>query len=267
MDPRAKIFALIILMVAIFLPYSTYAMSFTIGGFLFAFALILLWRAQMSFLSLLKSLSALWFMLAFLLLIYILVPRTQNWLAFSVNGFSVYWDSILEAGRILFRLVLMIAISMVLTSTTKPLDMTGAFEWYLYPLKIIGFPSHVIAMIITLALRFIPTILDDVGRIMKAQTSRGVDYERGHLVTRLKAIISLIIPLFVSSFVRSDDLANAMECRGYDPNAKRTKYRKLHFRIWDAVQTLIVCAFFALCLYLSITGFDAYKSFWGLSVI
>lgn len=258
MDPRAKIFALIVLMVAIFLPYPTYAISFSVCGIIFVMSLVLLKIAHMSFRNLLKSLGALWFMLVFLLIIYILVPRTTDFLAFSIGSFNVYWDSFIEAGRISLRLILMVVISMILTSTTKPLDLTDAFEWYLFPLKLIGFPSHIIAMIITLALRFIPTILDDVDRIMKAQTSRGVDFEKGSLISKIKAIISLIIPLFVSAFVRSDELANAMECRGYDPNAKRTKYRKLHFRLWDAFETFVILAIFGGCLYLSITQLDVF---------
>lgn len=258
MDPRAKIFALIILMVAIFLPYDKYSVSFTIAGIIFVLSLVLLWMAHMSFLNLLKSLGALWVMMVFLLIIYILVPRTTNYLAFTIGSWNVYWDSFIEAGRIILRLVLMVIISMILTSTTKPLDLTEAFEWYLFPLKLIGFPSHIIAMIITLALRFIPTILDDVQRIMKAQTSRGVDFEKGSLFAKIRAIISLIIPLFVSAFIRSDELANAMECRGYDPNAKRTKYRKLHFRWWDLLETVVVLLIFGGCLYVSISGFDPY---------
>lgn len=259
MDPRAKILALIILMVAIFLPYETYAVSFLVGGIIFVLTIVLLWIAHMSFLNLIKSLSALWIMMVFLLLIYMIAPRTTDFYAFSIGSWKIYWDSFIEAGRIILRLVLMVMISMILTSTTKPLDLTDAFEWYLFPLKLIGFPSHIIAMIITLALRFIPTILDDVQRIMKAQTSRGVDFEKGSLIAKIKAIISLIIPLFVSAFVRSDELANAMECRGYDPNAKRTKYHKLHFRWWDLFETFIVLLVFGGCLYLSISGFNPFN--------
>ena len=186
---------------------------------------------------------------------------------FDINGFVIYWDSILEAARILLRLFLMVVLSMVLTSSTKPLDLTAALEWYLYPLKLIGFPSHIVAMIISLALRFIPTILDDVERIMKAQSSRGVDFEHGPLGTKIKAIVSLIIPLCVSSFIRSDELANAMECRGYDPNAKRTRYRKLHFRFADLFETLVVVLVFAGCLTLSIMQLDAFKAIWGITTL
>jgi energy-coupling factor transport system permease protein len=163
-------------------------------------------------------------------------------------------------------LMLMIELSLILTATTKPLDLTYALEWYLTPLKWIGFPSHIVAMTITLALRFIPTILEDVDRIMKAQASRGVDFEHGKLGAKFRAIISLIVPLFVSSFIRSDDLANAMECRGYDPKVKRTRYRKLRFSWWDLLETLVVIAFATAFIYASATHFDAFVSWWGIGV-
>ena len=123
----------------------------------------------------------------------------------------------------------MIELTMILTASTKPLDLTYAFEWYLSPLKILHFPAAEVAMTISIALRFIPTLLEDATRVMKAQSSRGVDFEHGSLFRRIAGVTSLIIPLFVSSFMRSEELANAMECRGYDPAAKRTKYRILKF--------------------------------------
>ena len=98
----------------------------------------------------------------------------------------------------------MISLTMVLTATTKPMDLTYAFEWYMTPLKVIRFPVHEIAMTISIALRFIPTLLDETDRIMKAQSSRGVDFKHGKISSRLKAIVSLIIPLFISSFKRSE---------------------------------------------------------------
>ena len=97
------------------------------------------------------------------------------------------------------------------------------------PLKIIQFPVHEVAMTMSLALRFIPTLLDETGRIMKAQESRGVDFSGGKLSEKIRGIVSLIVPLFNSAFMRSDELANAMEARGYNPQGKRTKYRMLTF--------------------------------------
>lgn len=269
MDPRLKIYSLIVLMVAIFINYPTWTMTYTMLGILFLFALILLWCARMSFRSLLKSLSGLWFMVLFLLIIYILVPRytegNEDWY-FLIGSFKIYYESLLEAGKVFLRLVVMLSLSLVLTSTTKPLSLTDGLEWYLTPLRWIGVPTPILAMIISLALRFIPTILEDVERILKAQSSRGVDFQHGHILAKFKAIISLIIPLFVSSFVRSDELANAMECRGYDPTTKRTRYRKLHFRWVDLLEFVIVSALVAGFLYVSITGTDLYALIFGLNL-
>ena len=129
---------------------------------------------------------------------------------------------------------------MILTSTTKPMELTYGIEWYMLPLKVIKFPVSEIAMTLSIALRFIPTLLEETNRIMKAQASRGVDFTRGGLGKRLKAIITLIIPLFVSAIERSEELSNAMEARGYDPKAKRSKYRILHFSYRDIIAFLII---------------------------
>ena len=123
----------------------------------------------------------------------------------------------------------------VLTSTTKPLELTFALEWLLYPLNYIKIPVHVIAMTLSLALRFIPTLMEEAQKIMRAQASRGVDFKEGKLKEKFRAIISLIIPLFVSCFIRSGELADAMEARGYDPLAKRTKFER---RLWNYKDTL-----------------------------
>lgn len=126
----------------------------------------------------------------------------------------------------------------ILTSSTKPLDLTLAIENLLNPLKRFGFPAHELAMMISIALRFIPDLLDEAKRIMKAQASRGVDFNEGKLSEKIKAIVSLIIPLFISAFQRAEDLANAMESRNYNPEATRTRYKSLCWRKYDTM-TLI----------------------------
>lgn len=270
LDTRTKIYCLIVLMVAIFMPQSTYAMTFTMMGIMFLLLILLLALSHSSFLSLLKSLSGLWFMLLFLLIIYVFIPtQTQkypDWIAFKIGNFPIYYESLLEAAKIMLRLMEMIALTMIFTSTSKPLEMTDAFEWYLMPLHFLGFPAHEIAMIISIALRFIPTILEDSKRIMKAQASRGVDFEHGSLITKIKSMVSLIVPLFVSSFMRSEDLANAMECRGYDPKAKRSKYRIMHFSMRDLLAFLLISAFAAVYIASSVTSFDAYLFFFGVNL-
>ena len=240
MDARNKIFCLIALMVAIFISYSTWELTFIIGGLLAIFTIVLILISHISFKSLFKSLRVLWFMIIFLLIINCLVPPVgATAVAFSIGSFNVYWDAILQSLKIILRLVLMISLSMILTATTKPLELTYALEWYLTPLKIIKFPAHEVAMTISIALRFIPTILGEVERIMKAQSSRGVDFKHGKISSRFKAIISLIIPLFISAFERSEQLADAMEARGYDPKQKRTRYRKLSFHFSDLFAFLL----------------------------
>lgn len=269
LDPRDKILGSILLMVCVFLPISGWAMTFTMSGILFILTMILLWCTHSSIRDILSSLRSMWMMILFLLLIYILMPHSNPILgqAWNWNGWIVYWDSFAEAGKIVLRLLMMVELTMILTASTKPLDLTYAFEWYLTPLKWLHFPAHEVAMTISIALRFIPTLLDDTNRVMKAQESRGVDFAHGRLWKRLTALTSLIIPLFVSAFMRSEELANAMECRGYDPKAKRTRYRLLHWRWFDWISLVVVFAIFALFLYVTIAHFDAYLFFWGLQVV
>ena len=255
MDPRNKIFCLIALMVAVFISYSTWELTFIIGGILAAFTILLLLISHISFKQLFGSLKALWFVIIFLLIVNCLIPpKDSTVIAFNIGSLPIYWDAILQSLKIILRLVLMISLSMVLTATTKPLELTYALEWYLTPLKIIKFPAHEVAMTISIALRFIPTILGEVERIMKAQSSRGVDFKHGKLSSRFKAIISLIIPLFISAFQRSEELADAMEARGYDPKQKRTRYRKLHFHISDLFSFLLSGGLMAITIVISVKG-------------
>ena len=268
LDARTKIAATILLMVALFMDYPTWSMRALMGGILFIVLSIFLYVSKMKISSILSSLKSMWFMVIFLLIIYILVPKENNTLgvAFSINGFVVYYDSFAEAARIIMRLVMMIMITMILTATTRPLDLTFALEWYMYPLRVFHFPASEIAMMLSIALRFIPTLLDDADRIMKAQSSRGVDFKHGKLKEKIVGITSLIIPLFVSSFIRSDELASAMECRGYDPREKRSRYRVYKFYFGDILSIIFVIALVALIMTISITKFDIF-GFFGVNVL
>ncbi|QHX36152.1 cobalt ABC transporter permease [Spiroplasma sp. TIUS-1] len=131
------------------------------------------------------------------------------------------------------RIFLMITLTSILAGTTQPLALTLAIEDLLWPLKAVGFPVFIFSTIISIALRMIPTLIDEAGRIMKAQASRGIDFKNGKLKDKAKTMVSLIIPLLVSSFQKAEDLAYAMDSRGYDPSAKRTRYRQFHFRFAD----------------------------------
>lgn len=240
MDPRNKFFCLIALMVAVFISYPTYEMTFIVGGAIATLIVTLLLLAKVRILDVFKSLRVLWFFILLLMVINVFAPPVNAVnIAFNIGKVNVYWEAIFQSLKIILRLVLMIMLTTLLTATTKPLDLTYALEWYMAPLKVIRFPVHEVAMTISIALRFIPTLLDETDRIMKAQSSRGVDFKHGKLSSRLKAIVSLIIPLFISSFQRSEELADSMEARGYDPRAKRTRYRVLKFTGRDIVGVLL----------------------------
>lgn len=257
LDPRNKILLMILLMVTIFLPFDVWSTKLIMSLIYLVFLVVVMLLARVSFISLFKNLKTMWFLILFLLIIYIFIPNpTYSQVAFSIGTFNVYWDAFYQSAYIVLRLIMMICITTILTSTTKPLDLTYSLEWYLIPLRVIKFPTHEVAMTISIALRFIPTILEETKRIMNAQSSRGADFAHGSIFKRFKAIVSLIVPLFISAFERSGQLAEAMEARGYDPRGKRTRYRVLKFRLSDLLSFITVGAIFGGVLYLVIAHRD-----------
>lgn len=270
LDARNKLLMMILFFVCVFLRFSLWSTNLIIGGVLLIILLSFMLIAKVSLKDLFKSLKGMWFLVIFLLLIYIFIPNSNYTnVAFSIGSYNIYWDSFYQCGYILLRLVMMLCITMILTSTTKPMDLTRGLEWGMTPLKVIKFPAHEIAMTISIALRFIPTILEETKRIMKAQESRGVDFVHGSLRNKFRAIISLIIPLFVSAIERSEELANAMEARGYDPKGKRTHFQKLKFHYQDIIGLIIVLLIFggvlALCIIdNNVTQIDLINFFFGV---
>ena len=245
LDPRNKIICLILLMVTIFFKFTVWSTSLLMSLTLFILLVVCMLISRVSVVSFLKSLLSMWFLILFLMVMYIFIPNSSYHLvAFKINNYPIYWDSFYQTGYIILRILMMLGLTMILTSSTKPMEMTYGFEWYMTPLKVIKFPAHEIAMTISIALRFIPTLLDETKRIMKAQESRGVDFSHGSLGKKFKAIISLIVPLLVSSFQRSDELADAMEARAYDPRGKRSHYRILRFTYRDIIGILITLIIF-----------------------
>ena len=247
MDPRAKSGAMLNMMIAIFIP-AGYAGYGVIAAAVIGTALLA--RLKLSFLW--RAMKPMLFMLTFLLIINLLVIRDGDVL-FTIFGFSVYTGAIAQTLYIVIRLALMIMITTILTATTKPLELTLGIEDLLKPFQVIHVPAHEIAMMISIALRFIPTLIEETQRIMKAQASRGVDMEEGSLMEKVKAILSLIVPLFVSAFQRAEDLAYAMEARGYIPNRMRTRYKQLKMEGRDYVlliaSVLVFAAMVAMMLY------------------
>lgn len=234
LDPRAKIVSMFLLMIAIFIP-AGFVGYITIGLVI----VLAIYASKLSLRFMWNALKPIYFMLTFLLIINILVVKSGDPL-FTVFGFTIYTNAIMQTLYIAIRLIYMILITTLLTATTKPMDMTTGLEDLMVPLKKLHVPAHEIAMIISIALRFIPTLIEETQRIIKAQSSRGVDLQEGKLMEKIMAVLSLIVPLFVSAYQRAEDLANAMEARGYIPDRKRTRYKQLHIHFRD-VCVLLLC--------------------------
>lgn len=256
LDPRIKLFAMIVFMVSIFLRFGSVWTDLSFYAFIFLVIYSIMRITKIKFGQLYRQLKPLWLMVLFLLVINLLLPNTQEVIGFlNLWGIKIYYASLLQTFYIVFRLVLMIALTLVITASTRPLDLTYAIEWYLSPLKVVRFPSHEVAMTMSIALRFIPTLLEETYRIMKAQASRGVDFIHGKLTEKLRAMVSLIVPLFISAFQRSEELANAMEARGYDPSSKRTRYRELNWHHRDTMALLWLILYLGVFVALYVTGF------------
>ena len=240
LDPRNKFIMLFVLMVVIFLINPSAEGYEIYGWFGYTFLLIafiaLYKSAKLKFSMIFKSLKPMWFMMIFLLIVNFFVYKdSPNDILVDWWIFEIHLQAITQTLKIVIRLVLLITLSTLFTATTKPLDITVAIDDLFAWLKVFKINVHILSMTISIALRFIPTILDETYRIMKAQASRGVDFKNGKLKEKVVAITSLIIPLFVSSISRSDELANAMEARNYNPLAVRSRYRQLSWKRIDTV--------------------------------
>ncbi|MDP4040295.1 energy-coupling factor transporter transmembrane component T family protein [Mycoplasma mycoides] len=184
-----------------------------------------------------------------------------NWKVFWFSEKALY--SALVMGM---RIYLMITLTCILTGSTPSLQLTLAIEDLLSPLRLIKAPVYILSMIISIALRMIPTLIDEAGRIMKAQASRGIDIKNGKFKDKVKSLTSLIIPLLVSSFQKAEDLAYAMDARGYDPNATRTRFVQFKFRIVDAIIFVLGISF---AIFMMVYGSNPHGIFtnWHISHI
>lgn len=226
MDPRSKINGILFYMIALFVINNFTGFWFMLG---ISLILILLSRIPLSYF--LKGIKP-------LLVIIILTVLLQ---AFMTPGEIVWQWKFLHATKegltmALFmgtRLVLLVSITSLLTLTTTPIVLTDGIEQMLNPFKKIGVPAHELAMMMTIALRFIPTLIEETDKIMKAQAARGADFESGNLIKRVKALVPILVPLFLSAFKRADELALAMEARGYHGGEGRTRLKKLKFAKLD----------------------------------
>lgn len=262
MDARIKFVAMILLMVSVFLSYGTPYMNLSIYGVILLLLILLSFLGHASFFSVFRSLAGLWVMVVFILILNLFFNNNVSGsIAFLIGSFPVYWYTVINVLYIFSRLVLVITISNLFTATTKPMEMTSAIEWLFYPLSLIKIPVHKFAMALSLALRFIPTLQEETERIQKAQASRGVDFKQGKFKDKITSLISLIIPLFMSAFTTSGQLADAMEARGYDPDSKRTKYKTNRFGFVDVVGIFFTAAYLGSMIYLAIMKYDIYTYF------
>jgi len=158
----------------------------------------------------------------------------------NLGPLSITQWGLINGAFIFARFVLIIFVSTLLTLTTSPLSLSDALENILRPLNAVKFPVHELSLMLSIALRFVPTLMDETEKIMNAQRARGVDFGAGNLIQKMKAIVPLLIPLFVSSFKRADDLSDAMEARGYQGGEGRTRYRKLDWQLRDTLTIILM---------------------------
>lgn len=220
-DARVKVLIMVVLLVFCFL-------DFNIVGFgcLFLFLCLVMVVGKLKFRPLLKIIKHMWVLFVMLLIINLLTIKGE--VLFELwDGAYVYKDAIAQTVYIFLRIIMILMISTLLSSSTTPSELTYAFEFYLYPLKIFYINIYEIAIMISIALRFIPTLIEEMDRIKKAQTSRGIDFKYGKYKDKLRGLTSLIIPLFISCFDKADELTNAMIARGYDSEMPRSKYKHL----------------------------------------
>lgn len=219
LEPRIKICLITIYVISLFLLDSFW-------GYLIMtlFTLTVILTSRLPFKLMLRGLKPLYFILAFTLLLHIFFTKGGTVL-FQWKKISIESAGIISGLMMTWRLILLVMTSSLLTLTTSPIALTDAIEGLLSPLKSIGVPAHELAMMMTIALRFIPTLLEEAEKIMKAQMARGADFESGNLIQRAKSLIPLLVPLFISSFRRADDLALAMEARCYRGGKGRTRMK------------------------------------------
>ena len=245
LDPRTKILLAILYIVAVFLVENPIGLLVILFVTVFLVAI-----SRISFNVVLKSLKPLIFVLLFTSLINVFMTKGEGAPLVHFWIITIFKEGIIKAAFMSVRVILLIiGTSMLLTYTTSPIALTDGIESLLKPLKFIGVPVHLFAMMMTIALRFIPTLVEETEKIMNAQKSRGADFSSGGLIKRVKALIPLLVPLFVSSFKRAEELATAMECRCYRGDVNRTKYVELKFKgrdiAWLITSVILFCAIVA----------------------
>ncbi|AHY47194.1 ABC-type cobalt transport system permease component CbiQ-related transporter [Rubrobacter radiotolerans] len=236
LDPRAKIVASVALVVGVFLVGSVWGFLFFAG-----FIALMVRVSGVPVRRFLAFLRPVLFIIALTIFFQVLFSREGN-LLFEL-GFVRIFDGGLATGAYLAaRIVVLVMSAALLTATTAPVNLTDGIEDLLSPLKRFRFPAHEVAMMMTITLRFIPTLDEEAQKIMRAQAARGAEFSEGGLIRRARALVPILIPLTVGAFRRADELAEAMESRGYRGGEGRTRYRELAFRRRDVLTLAVVAA-------------------------
>jgi energy-coupling factor transport system permease protein len=252
LDPRTKILLSVLFIVTVFVANNT--ATFLILS-LALFVIFML--SGISIKTVLKGLKPIFFILLITALINIFMTKADGEPLVEFWVIKIYTEGIVRAVFMALRVVmLIIGTSLLLTYTTSPISLTDGLESLLSPLKRVNVPVHTFAMMMSIALRFIPTLIEETEKIMNAQKSRGADFTSGGLVKRAKSLIPLLLPLFVSSFNRAEELATAMECRCYRGDKNRTKLVKLQYRASDFVFMLSFVLLLGLIIVASVVPYS-----------
>ena len=245
LDSRTKILLLIFDVVAIFMAQSLYSYALII-----AFTLFIMLLSKVPMKLYFKGLKPILFVIVFTAILNMFLTDGKDLPLFGYSvGITV--EGVQTAVKMALRLVLLIISSSVLTYTTSPMSLTDGIEKLLKPLTKIGFPSHELAMMMSIAIRFIPTLIEETDKIIKAQQARGADFDTGSIFKRAKALIPMLVPLFISAFRRADELAVAMESRCYRGGDTRTRMNEIRFSVADLWGWLVFVLFFAAVIVLN----------------
>lgn len=249
LDPRMKVILAVLYIVATFLCKNV--LSF--AALLFS-AIVLILISKIPMKLVLGGIKAILFIMAFTALINVFFTKGETPLV-EWRFIHIYAEGLWQALFMIVRItVLIVGTGMFLTYTTTPIMLTDALEQLLAPLRVLHVPVHEFAMMMTIALRFIPTLVEETNKIMSAQKARGADFTSGSLISRAKALIPILIPLFVSAFRRADELATAMECRCYHGGTGRTRMTILHYSPKDFVALAVIVVFGASIILLNRLG-------------
>lgn len=234
LDPRSKLIAMILYIIIVF-----WANNFITNLIMLTFTLVIIFLSQVKLSFFFNGIKPMVGIILFTTIFQMLFTQGgEVFLSLWIIKITSYGLS--QAALIFTRFLLIILFSTLLTLTTTPLSLADAVESLLKPLKRLKVPAHEIGLMLSLSLRFVPTLMDDTTRIMNAQRARGVDFGEGNLIQKVKSIIPILIPLFASSFKRADALAIAMEARGYQGGDGRTKYRLLKWTTKDSLTILVI---------------------------